>query len=406
MANQHTTNGRSKAPLYLAMLSLTAIVACDLEPEQDDDEDRTIITTVTEDGIYEVDATPDDELGAREPERLPPLLARVQRGTSAVEWRAPDDSRGEVMLMISGTEADTPIIDMDTAETLSPVEAWVAIADAPRAVPERLLARATEADLELLDSPARIDSLRAEVHEKVAQALELGYDGAAAEHEPHAWGTCTASQVATARSVYGKGYTSAATCGNNTGLHTTHRDYWYCNAGDCDYDLALTDIATGACMPTVTGGAAIVGDLTAVTMRVNAWNNHSFSTPSHRIRGFAYECHGDNPVQVHMDYGSDDWDWNLASGYYVGVTILGSPMLPGRAKAINIVSLGSWADGIGQSGASYKSSNFSITSNAAPGDHGIFCTDAQKRLDMEEGPTGNGHEWCIGSCSVGNCWDY
>jgi hypothetical protein len=346
--------------------------------------------------IFEIDTTSDDELGLQAPGQ-PPLLARVERGTSSVEWRATGKDAA-VLLMISGTADDAPLLDMDTAETLSPIEAWVAIADEPAAVPRQLLERATSAELALLADPNQVDSLRANVRQKLGQALEIQ----AQPLEPHAYGTCTAGQISAARTVFGDGYTASSTCGDATGFDSTNRVYWYCNDGDCDFPLATQE---GSCIPAVNNSSAVTGTLAAVIMRSKTAGNPTFITGGHRIRGFAYNCHGDGSLNVHLEYGAAVWDSPLASGYYTGVVILGSDHLPGKAFAIDYVSYAGWDNGIAASGANYKNTEFSITGNAAAGDFGIFCTDAQKSLTMSAGPTGNAHSWCTGTCSVGNCWD-
>ena len=404
-------------PLPLAAVIGLALTVTTVACEQDEfdtpetaleaDDPSTVVTDPADDEAtgepsLEIDTTPEPESESGPGElrhSLPPLLARVERGSSAVEWRAPADSGDQVLLMITGTDADDPIIDMDTAEGLTPVEAWVAVADAPTAVPERLLERASVADLELLSDELRIDELRAEVHTRVAAALDIQ----APLPEPHAFGACTTSQVNAARSVFGNGYTGSSTCGQHLGFRYTNRTYWYCNAGDCDYPLAQNEFS---CIPAVNNNSAVTGRLRALTMRSNTHGDPNFSTGgSHRTRAFAYACHNNGNVSVHLDWGPHDWDTQIASGYYTGVVVLGSGHLPGRATAIDIVSYNTWDNGIGESGANYKSSNFWVSGNTANGDRGIFCSDAQKSLTMGAGPTGNQHSWCIGSCSVGNCWD-
>ncbi|WP_146158447.1 hypothetical protein [Enhygromyxa salina] len=384
-------------------MTLLAMVGCDSDEPNNDVADALEAEANAdplgdvEYGFLEIDATPDDEPEIEAP-RAPALLARVERRTSSVEWRDSGNDN-EVLLLISGTAEDTPLLDMDTAESLSPIQAWVAIADEPTTVPQRLLERATPAELALLADPDQVDSLRADVRQKLDHATQIQ----AQPLEPHAYGTCTATQISTARSVFGLGYTSASTCGDALGFQNTVRDYWYCNAGDCDYPLATQE---GSCIPAVNNNSAVKGRLAALTMRSKTAGNPTFVTGgAHRIRGFAYNCHGNGSINVHMDYGAGNWDTALASGYYVGAVWLGSDMLPAKAFAIHYVSYAGWDNGIGASGPNYQASEFSITGNAAAGDYGIFCSDAQKSLTMIAGPTGNQHSWCTGTCSVGNCWD-
>ena len=174
--HQPTTSRRHRsiATLVLALATLTTS-ACDPgdEPEADGAE------AIVPDGpsspdaldVFEVDPGPDDQ---QQPPsvRAPTLLARVERGNAAVEWRDTGNP-AEVLLMITGTADDALLLDMDTAESLSPIEAWVAIADQPTIVPPLLLERATTAELALLDSPIQIDSLRAEVRHKLDTTQQI-----------------------------------------------------------------------------------------------------------------------------------------------------------------------------------------------------------------------------------------
>lgn len=401
-----------KLPAALSLLSLLS-VACDqdefgAEPadavEANDDAELHELPGSSEPlefDSFEVDSSPDGEReGALELlSPPPPLLARVARGTASVEWRGAGDD-GEILLIIGGTADDAPLLDMDTAESLTPIEAWVAIADEPTTVPERLLARATEAEIALLADPSQIDALRADLRHKLDHVRELQ----AQAMEPHAYGTCTSTQVATARSVFGQGYTSSSTCGDHLGFQNTNRTFYYCNSGSgCHYPLARAETS---CIPAVNDNAFVTGSLAATTMRSKTNGNPNFATNSHRIRGFAYNCHGNASLNVHMAHGTSTWDQALASGYYVGVVVRGSGHLPERPVAIDYVSYGLWDNGISASGTTYQASSYSVTGNAAAGDFGIFCTDAQKSLTMSAGSTGNQYSWCIGSCSVGNCWDY
>ncbi|MFV8752634.1 hypothetical protein ACNOYE_18965 [Nannocystaceae bacterium ST9] len=408
--NTQTSPHIRRLPAALSLVSLLA-AGCDGEDSDDASEVAGELQDVAaasevaaapesldglESDFFEIDTTPDDQ-GELELLSPLPLLARVERGTASVEWR--DGGASGVLLLISGTVDDAPLLDMDTAESLTPVEAWVAVAvDQPSAVPDRLLARATPDDLALLTDAGRIEVLRAGLREKLGHATEIQ----APPLEPYTYGTCTAGQISNARTVYGDGYTSSSTCGDFLGFQNTNRNYLYCNSPDCDYGLATME---GSCIPAVNDNAYIVGTLAAATMRSKTAGNPNFVTSTHRIRGFAYNCHGDSDVTMHMEYGGATSDHSVASGYYTGAVWMGSGHLPARPIAIDYVSYGSWDNGISASGATYLSAEFSITGNAGAGDFGIFCSDAQKSLTMSAGATANAYSWCIGSCSVGNCWD-
>ncbi|PRP95187.1 hypothetical protein [Enhygromyxa salina] len=387
-----TDTNLHKVAASLILLSSIAISACD--PDEPIDGEAMIDEFVVTDETHE---DPIDEVAAP-----PVLLAWIERGTASVEWRAAGNGGTEVFLLIRGTDADAPIIDMDTAETLSPVEAWVALADEPELVPPLLLERATVAERELLADPVRIAEVRARVAEQFALALDVS----ANLPEPHAYGTCTAGQISTARTVYGNGYTPSATCGDHLGFQTTYADFLYCGDGPsdgCDHPLARNETM---CIPAVTDAAVVYGELKTVSMRSKTSGNPTFQTNGHRIRSLTYNCHNDNALDIHMAYGTDEWDYNgLESGYYIGVVILGSAHLPASVTAIDVVAYNAWDNGKGESGTTYKATEYSVTGNAAAGDFGIFCTGAQKSITMSPGPTGNGHWWCVGSCSVGNCWD-
>lgn len=405
MTNTPRTRIIAVAPLLLTCVAFTASTACDLEEPGEDEfadlgQPEEAAEAAPEDGWLEPSEAPSEsEEGVRD---LPPLLARVERGTASVEWRAPEDSGEDVFLFISGTDADQPIIDMDTAEGLSAVEAWVAIADEPTLVPPLLLERASVSDRELLADSVRVEALREEVEDKMLLAFEAG----AGEPQTHAVGTCTTSQTNTARNVYGNGYTPTSTCGQHLGFRTTNKSYLYCGDGEsdgCDYPLGRSE---NMCIPALTDNALVYGSLEAFGMRSRTAGNPSMQAGGHRIRSLTYNCHNNGNVNIHMEYGADDWDYTgLESGYYLGVVILGSGHLPKRVTAIDLVAYNLWDNGIGASGSTYKTTRYSITGNAGNGDFGIFCTDTQKSISMSAGPTANPHSWCIGSCSVGNCWD-
>lgn len=339
----------------------------------------------------------------------PNMLARVQRGKSFVEWvGSANAGAGELVTIIGGTAGEAPLIDMTTAESLRPAELFLALAPRETALPDSLLAHASEEDLHLLRDPQALDDLRERVADRIANVHMRFRDelAASAGITPKA-GTCTSTEVATARSVYGDGYTPSSTCGDHLGFFSTNRTYYYCNdngTADCDYPLGTVD---GAACDLVNPCDHVKGTVQAVVMRSNTGGNPHFVQTAHRIRGFAMNCEGDSGLEMHIRHGAGGWDSDIAIPVndYAGAIPHGAGFLPERARAIDFIQDGDWAQGIPASGPDFTGVEYKIISNTGVNDRGIFCTDVQQSLTMSPGnPNSCGHGnvgWCNGACSGG-----
>ncbi|GAB4515259.1 MAG: hypothetical protein Tsb0020_33860 [Haliangiales bacterium] len=342
----------------------------------------------------------------------PQSIARLQRGSAFVEWvgsasTAPDD----VMIVIGGSGNELPLIDMDTAEELSEVELFLALARPATPVPSRLLVRADEDDKRLLEDPRALDDLRTQVANRVsALHLRIEADRAALGDIETEAGSCSAGEMATSRAVFGYGYTPSQTCGDSVaGFPFSFRDHYYCNdpggIADCDYALGTSD---GAVCNLNNPCDHVVGTLKSQRARTNNWNgNFNYQASSYRMRGFAYNCQGDSGIQMRLRYGPGDWDLEIpvSQNQYSGVYVVGSTHLPARATAISYIQHGQWDTDISVGGPNYKEVQYNILSNSGVDDRGIFCLDAQKHLTMSPGnPNSCGHgpvAWCTGVCSGG-----
>jgi len=329
------------------------------------------------------------------------VLARVERDGSTMEW-VPGAT------IFTGRTNAMPLLDLDTAEKLRPVELYLALAGDAR-IPERLAPYATATDRALASDPAQLSALRKRVSDRAA---ELAREIAAATPAIHERaGSCTAGQIATARSAFGRGYTDAQTCGDHLGFIDSYPDYLYCNdgpGGDCEYDLGRTD---GYVCPLSDPCDYAAASVHARAMRSNTWGNAHFVSSGHRIRGLGYNCTGNGPLTMSLRYGDGDWDTQVSidPGFYKGVYVWGSGLLQERTIAIDLVGNGHIYDGIGASGATFKSVEYEISGNAGTNDRGIFCTDTQQSLTITgtSNPQSCGHgnvSWCNGLCG-GGCFE-
>lgn len=342
----------------------------------------------------------------------PNTLARLQRGESFVEWAKPANAKADdLMIVIGGTVNEAPIIDMTTAESLRPVELFLALAAPRTAMPDSLRAHASDDDLRLLQDPQALDELRGSVAHRIADLhLRIREEAAASSPITPKAGTCTVTEVATARSVYGDGYTASSTCGDDFGADSTTRAYYYCNGGgDCDHALGTAD---GAVCGLVNPCDHVKGTVHSVIMRHNTNGNPVFVQSGHRIRGFAYNCQGDSGLEMHFRHGAGDWDFDIPVpvNQYAGAYFVGTGLLQERANAIDFIDDGKWAQGIPASGSGFEEVRYEIISNTGTDDRGIFCTDVQKSLTMSPGnPNSCGHgpvAWCNGTCAAGHfCFD-
>lgn len=351
----------------------------------------------------DVPQVPVDEAAAPAPLDV---LARIERAGSTLEWiRPPGAPAGTGAVVISGHTGQTPLLDLDTAEKMRPVELYLALAPEAR-IPDALAPYATAADRTLAADPVQLTALRDRlVQHASALARKI------ADETPSIQvlsGTCSAGQIATARSVFGNGYTSAQTCGDHLGFLDSYPTYWYCNGGDCEYPLGRID---GASCPLSNPCDYAQASVHAHAMRSNTNGNPHFISSGHRIRGFAYNCTGNGSLTMNLRYGGgNDWDVqvSVAPGYYTGIYVIGSNLLQARATAIDLVANGSIYDGIPASGGTYQPVEYEVSGNAGTADRGIFCTDTQQSLSIinTSNPSSCGHgfvSWCNGYC--GGCFD-
>lgn len=352
---------------------------------------------------------------ARPVPRRPIMLARLQRGESFVEWVKPaNGDTDELAIVMRGTADEAPIVDMTTAESMRPVELFLALTPPKTALPDSLLAHASDEDLYLVHDPQALDELRARVAEHAADLhLRIREELAASSDIAPKSGSCTAGEIATSRSVYGDGYTTSSTCGDHLGFDSASRTYQYCNGtgddctgnSDCDYCLGRLD---GAECGLNDPCDRVEGNVQAVFMRSNTNGNPNFAHSGHRMRGFAYNCQGDSGLEMRIRHGAGDWDYEvpIPVNTYAAVFGHGSGFLPARAKAIDLIQNGDWADGIPASGPTFASVEYDIIGSTGVNDHGIFCTGVQRSLTMSPGnPNSCGHgpvSWCTGECSSGS----
>lgn len=335
------------------------------------------------------------------------VLARIERAGSTVEWvRPPGAPAGTGAVVITGRTDQTPLLDLDTAEKMRPVELYLALAPEAR-IPDTLAPYATAADRALAADLVQLTALRERLVQHAA-ALARKIADETPTFQVLA-GTCSAGQIATARSVFGDGYTGSQTCGDHLGFIDSYPAYWYCNGGDCEYPLGQID---GATCPLSNPCDYAKAEVHALSMRSNTGGNPHFLSSGHRIRGFAYNCMGNGSLTMSLRYGGGAGDWDtqisVAPGYHTGVSVWGSGLLQARALAISLVADGNIYDGIPASGATYQPVEYEITGNAGTNDRGIFCTDTQKSLEIiaTSNPTSCGHgfvSWCTGYC--GGCFD-
>jgi hypothetical protein len=354
---------------------------------------------------HEVDPDPSIDSPAT-PAQLD-VLARIDRGGSSIQWvRPPGAAPGIGAVVITGRTGEPPLIDLDTAEKLRPVELYLAFAGDTR-IPDRLATYATPDDLALAAEPVKLTALRKRMADRAATLAKQIAD-ATPEHEVRV-ASCTAGQIATARSVFGNGYTAGQTCGDHLGFIDSYPTYLYCNGGgDCYSGLGLDD---GLC-PLDPNDPCDFAEAQVHTraMRSNTSGNPHFVSSGHRIRGFAYNCTGDGNVTMNLRYGGPGWDTSVAvaPGFHTGVYWWGSGLLQDRTPAGSLVSNGDIFNGIGASGATFQSVEYEISGNAAANDRGIFCTDTQQSLSIigVSDPQNCGHgmvSWCHGYC--GGCFE-
>jgi hypothetical protein len=352
----------------------------------------------------------DTEPPADSPATPAPLdvLARIDRGGSNIQWvRPPGAPAGMGAVVITGRTGEPPLLDLDTAEKMRPVELYLAFAGDTR-IPDRLAPYATDADRALVAAPAQLTALRQRVAERGA-ALAKQIADATPDHEVRV-ASCTAAQIATARSVFGKGYSDGQTCGDHLGFIDTYPTYLYCNGGACgDYVLGRTD---GYECPLDPEDPCDYAEATvhALSMRSYTGGNPHFLANAHRIRGFAYNCTGDGNLTMNLRYGGPAWDTSVAvaPGNHTGLYYWGSAVLQDRTIAIDLVGNGHIFDGIAASGSTYQPVEYLISGNAGANDRGIFCTDTQQSLTMtgRSDPQNCGHgnvSWCHGYC--GGCFE-
>ena len=338
----------------------------------------------------------------------PELLARLERGRSSVEWIAKrGDKEGAVVLR--GRTGDLPLIDMDGAEKMRPVELYLALAGREQQIPERMATLATDADRALVADPAALASLRRRTAQRAAD-LQARIEAETPELQPFA-GSCTAAEVATARSVYGLGYSSSETCGDHLGFVAASRSFFYCNDNgeeDCDYDLGQLD---GASCPLHNPCDYATGTLNGAKMRSNTTGNPHWFNNAHRIRGFAYNCQGNGDLTMQIRYGAGGWDIDVdvPVNTHSGVLVWSTHNLPALAPAISRVADGHIDDDLSASGSTYQPIEYLVSNNTAANDRGIFCSDVQQSLSVEASslPSVCGHglvSWCNGPCG-GACFE-
>jgi hypothetical protein len=332
------------------------------------------------------------------------VLARIARGTSVVEWVHPSNVEpSDGAIVITGRTGDAPIIDMDTAERMRPVELYLALATDDQ-IPLGLAHLVTPEDRALAADHAALAALRQRTTELAAQIAAQIANTPTTQTRA---GSCTATEVATARSVFGQGYTSSSTCGDSTGFQAATRGYLYCNGGDCEYPLGRID---GASCPLNDPCDFAQGTLHSATLRSNTGGNPHWLNSAHRIRGFAYNCQGDGDLTMKLRFGAGGWDSQtpVAVNTYSGVIVWQGANLPASAIAIDLVADGFITYDTPASGSSYQPIEYQISGNAGASDHGIFCSDVQQSLTMSPGsnPSSCGHgfvSWCTGSCG-GQCF--
>lgn len=298
---------------------------------------------------------------------------------------------------------------MTTAESLRPAELFLALAAPRTPLPDGLLAHALDEDMRLLQDSQALQELRDHVADRIADLhLRIRDEIAAGSDIAPKLGSCTNTEVTTARNVYGDGYTASSTCGDSTGFTAPTRTYYYCNEGSgCDEPLGLSDKHN--CTTLTEPCDHVKGTVQTVIMRGKGNGNSTFLETAHRIRGFAYNCQGDSGLTMRIRHGSGDYDHEVSIPVndYAGAFFAGAGLLQERANARDFINHGAWDEGISISDPGSASVEYSTIGSTAVDDYGIFCADVQQSLTMSPGnPQSCGHpvglSWCNGACSGGD----
>ena len=312
-------------------------------------------------------------------------LARVQdnKGNHVAWIDIPE--LGEVQIEIATKFPSKPIVAAAFVERHDPLEVFLAAAPVKRAVPQALLDRAPR--------PIPTDAAnRRRLKQK--NAVELARIAARYGSEPLAKAACSASMRAFVADVYG-----TTSCGQPDAAYidTTYPSDTYCTSG-CDYELGEFD--QGDCtIGTLELENCDIVTGTATNLRLRTTTGGSPALQSNGLWAHfgAANCQGNGPIDFRRQRGNNVYSKSVPVNYfyhyYQGVWNV--PTL-----AADLVSYGSWSEGLPPSGPHYLWNKGWIEDNSGTSDLAILCGDIRTRYDMSKSTC---HGPNVTLCYPGDC---
>lgn len=365
-----------RAPLTLALVACTLASAAVSAQDLDGFEPSGPLATET------------IELDGRAGWVAPSTLREVARVETSkdnyVSWSI-DDASGEMTLGIAATYPNKPLLASELAETLDPIESFLAVAGLSVPVPDALLA-AAPGELPAMDA-ARREALRQA--NLVALTALTDFSGDRAPEKA----ACSSSFKNWVGSVYG-----SSTCGNTSynGYAWANSTDTYCTSG-CKYKLGEFDTCG---TPALASCDIVTG--TAHNRR-QRWSNingpWSMGYWGHHAHYGAANCVGNGSVSIARTRGGSVYNSTVPVN---GMKhwFQGAWNLP--ASAATSVSYGSWATGIPPSGSLFKYNRLDLTVNSGSNDRAILCGDIKNKYTMQP-PPGSCHGPNINLCYPGDC---